>query len=146
MTGNDIAIDTARFLGKPLDERCAICDFALGFCKRLAHFRCQDRSQVILVFQHQVIPFQQDCATLLRGFFAPFLLRLMRDLNGFGRIFRRQIGNIGDLFTRCRIVHREGLSGIHPFAAKEGPGFQKALIGELEHVLFPFFGGQYAAR
>ena len=74
---NGVAIDAARFVGEPLDERCGVGDLALGFGQRLALLGGHDQRQVVGVGQHQVVELAQDGGAFLGRHVAPGLLRLV---------------------------------------------------------------------
>jgi hypothetical protein len=71
MLRNGIAVDALRFFGEPLDEGCAIHDFAAGFGERLALLRGHDDGEVVKIGHHQVVPAAQDVSPLLAGLRTP---------------------------------------------------------------------------
>ena len=108
MTGNDITVNTAAFLGKPLNEACAISDFAARFCKRLAHFSCQNLRQILCVVQHQLLPCEQDGTAFFRCLGSPFLLCLIGSINRNAHFISAQVCDPGQFFAGGRIDHRIG--------------------------------------
>ncbi|GAB5463994.1 MAG: hypothetical protein HoeaKO_40850 [Hoeflea alexandrii] len=96
---NDVAIDPLGFFREPLDEACAIEDFALGLGQRLAHFRCQDRAQVVGIGDHQVIELAQHRSALLAGFCGPVLLRHIGCIDRGLGLIDTEIRQGGNQFT-----------------------------------------------
>ena len=73
--GKDIAVDAARFFGKPADKACGIIDFTARFCEAFALLHGHDAGEVFFVFLQQPIPVPQNIGPLQRGLRRPRFLR-----------------------------------------------------------------------
>ena len=98
--GNRVAVDAARLVGEPLDERRGVGDLALGFGQRLALLAGHDQRQVVGVGEHQVVELAQDRGALLRGHVAPAASAPCRRLRWRARSRRCRTS------ARCRAARR----------------------------------------
>ena len=99
MAGDCLAVDALGLLGKELDERRAVDDFSLGFCQRLALLRCQDRCQIVGVFQHEFVPFAQNSGAFLACPRGPVLLCGLGRRNRLCDLCPAHIRDIGNHVT-----------------------------------------------
>jgi hypothetical protein len=106
--GDDVAIDAAGFLGEELDEGSGIGDLALGLGQRLALFGRHETGQVLLAFQHEVVPEAQSLATLGGGEGAPGRPGRLRRQDGAPGLRHAHGGHLGDDLAGGGIGHRQG--------------------------------------
>jgi hypothetical protein len=122
MAGDQVAIDAAPFFGEPLDEACAVDDFAGRLGERLALFEREDAAEIVLVLDHQLKPAAKHAGAVLGSASSPALLRQTRRFDRRLRLLAAKLRHASDEFARRRVGHFDRIGGIrfNPFAANQG--------------------------
>ena len=110
--GDDFAVGTFGFFGKPLDVGRCISNFTFRLGQRLALLGGHQGGQIVLVFHHQIEPATQDTAAFGGGRLPPAFQCLLGSMDGpfgFGSTAARHRGDRG---TRGGIDHGENFAAI----------------------------------
>ncbi len=128
----DVAVDALGFLGKPLQERGRVGDFAGRLGDGLALFGRHDGSQVFLVLHHQLRPLQEDRGAFLAGLGGPGGQGGLGAGDGLFGFLAAQLGHRHDGLAGGRIVDgdRCAFAGANPLAVDVAGVAQQVGTGE----------------
>jgi hypothetical protein len=115
-----VAAHAAGFFGEPAHEAGGVVDLAARFGQRLAFLERDQRGQVVLVLQHQLVPAAQDLAARLGGAAAPGAERGLRSLDRAPRLALAAARQFGEQDAVGRVV--QGMTAVRrlrqPLAAE----------------------------
>ena len=123
---NRVAVNSLRFLGKPLDVVCSIGNLTSCLSQGFALFRCQDLRQVFLRRHHQREPLAQYRGSFLGSLLSPRNKSAFCGDDRATRLRRTALRYLRNRFTRGRIHDGQCIAaiGIDPLSVNVGLCFQ----------------------